>query len=124
MVYSTHYYRFDAKSADDQRKEFADYLVSAIKERNLRKVPFYVGEFGFEPHGDAAVEADAVQKMNAGGVSWSAWTYKVIFGGGRSDRVEPDWQQQACREAGPLCGLGSGANPQKRGGALGKPGAE
>ena len=82
VVYSTHYYRFEAKSADGQRKEFTAYLASAMKERDLRKVPFYVGEFGFEPHGDTTVEANAVQKMNAGGVSWSAWTYKVIFGGG------------------------------------------
>ena len=83
VVYSTHYYRFNAKSEGDQRREFADYLASAIKERNTRQVPFYVGEFGFEPQGTAAVEADAIQQMDSGGVAWSAWTYKVIFGGGK-----------------------------------------
>ena len=82
VVYSTHYYQFPAKSAADQRKGFSDYLASVVKERDRRSVPFYVGEFSFEPHGDAAVEAEAVKQMDAGGVSWSAWTYKVIFGGG------------------------------------------
>lgn len=81
VVYSSHYYRFQAKSADDHLKAFGDYLASIDKERARRQVPFYVGEFGLEPGGKPETEAALIKAMNDKGVSWSQWTYKVIFGG-------------------------------------------
>lgn len=81
VVYSSHYYDFKAKSADDQAKGAADYLASVDKERQRRQVPFYVGEFGLEPGGNPQTEAAIIKTMDDRGVSWSQWTYKVIFGG-------------------------------------------
>ena len=81
VVYSTHYYHFDAKTADDQAKAAADYLASVDKERTRRQVPFYVGEFGMEPKGTAQTEATFIKAMDSKSISWSQWTYKVIFGG-------------------------------------------
>ena len=81
VVYSGHYYQFGAKSPEDQRKGFHDFLTSIDKERTVRQVPFYVGEFAFEPAGTAETEQQLVQAMADMGISWSQWTYKVIFGG-------------------------------------------
>ena len=80
-VYSTHYYHFDSKTSEDQAKASAEYLDAVDKERTRRGVPFYVGEFGMEPHGTAQGEAAFIKAMTARNVSWSQWTYKVIFGG-------------------------------------------
>ena len=81
VVYSSHYYQFGAKSAEDQAKGSAAYLASVDKERQRRSVPFYVGEFGLEPGGTPETEAALIKTMDAEGISWSQWTYKVIFGG-------------------------------------------
>lgn len=81
VVYSSHYYDFKAKSADDQASKSAEYLASVDKERQRRQVPFYVGEFGLEPGGKPETEATLIKAMDDKGVSWSQWTYKVIFGG-------------------------------------------
>lgn len=81
VVYSTHYYQFGAKSSDDQTKGFGGYLAAVEKERQRRQVPFYVGEFGLEPHGSPEIEATVIKQMEAQGISWSHWTYKATFGG-------------------------------------------
>ena len=81
VVYSGHYYQFGAKSSDDHRKAFRAFLDTIVKESTARQVPFYVGEFAFEPAGTAELEGQMVQAMNDAGISWSQWTYKVIFGG-------------------------------------------
>ena len=81
VVYSGHYYQFGAKSPDDHRKAFHDFLASIDKERTARQVPFYVGEFAFEPAGNAEAEGQLLKEMDGMGISWSQWTYKVIFGG-------------------------------------------
>ncbi len=81
VVYSSHYYQFGAKSADDQTSGFGRYLTAAVKERDRRQVPFYVGEFGLEPHGTVDTEASVIKQMEAQGISWSHWTYKATFGG-------------------------------------------
>jgi endoglucanase len=81
VVYSTHYYDFKAKSADDQANKSAEYIASVEKERQRRQVPFYVGEFGLEPGGKPETEAALIKAMDDQGMSWSQWTYKVIFGG-------------------------------------------
>lgn len=85
VVYSTHYYHFDAKTAADQQKALDGYLAALEKERDRRQVPFYVGEFGLEPHGTAATLATLLGTLQAQSVSWSMWTYKVTWpGGGQS----------------------------------------
>ncbi len=81
VVYSGHHYQFGAKSLEDQRRGFHDFLASVDKERTIRQIPFYVGEFAFEPAGTADTEQKSIQAMDDMGVSWSQWTYKVIFGG-------------------------------------------
>ena len=81
VVYSTHFYQFKAKSPEDDTKAFTAYLAGIAKESARRQVPHYVGEFAFEPSGTAPMEATLIQAMDAQGVSWTQWTYKVIFGG-------------------------------------------
>jgi len=81
VVYSSHYYQFKAKSPEDHLKAFGDYLASIDKECARRQVPFYVGEFGLEPGGRPETEAALIKQMDDKGISWSQWTYKVIFGG-------------------------------------------
>lgn len=85
VVYSTHYYDFAAKSADDQQKALNGYLLSLEKQRDRRQVPFYVGEFGLEPHGTSATLATMLGAMQAQNLAWSMWTYKIVrTGGGQS----------------------------------------
>ena len=86
VVYSGHYYQFHAKSEADQRKGLDGYLAQIEKLRQSRPVPFYLGEFGLEPHGTPATVAYLVDMLGQKGVAWSMWTYKVVFpgNGGRS----------------------------------------
>ena len=51
-----------------------------------RSVPFYLGEFGMEPHGTPATVAGLLDTLGRQDISWSLWTYKAIFadGGGSS----------------------------------------
>ena len=51
VAYSTHYYNFNAKSTADQQKSLDGYLAGTEREARRRQTPFYVGEYGLEPHG-------------------------------------------------------------------------
>lgn len=82
VVYSTHYYQFNAKSPDDHLKAFAGYLDGIVKESARRQIPHYVGEFGLEPGGNADTVATLTKAMTDKGVSWTMWTYKAIFPSG------------------------------------------
>ena len=82
VVYSTHYYNFNAKSADDQKKSSEDYVASIEKEQARRTVPFYVGEYGFEPNGTRELLSGFLQTLDANHISSSLWTYKVMWSGG------------------------------------------
>jgi aryl-phospho-beta-D-glucosidase BglC (GH1 family) len=82
VVYSSHYYDFHAKTADDQQKAVDSYLASVVKERDRRQVPFYVGEFSLEPHGTPQVLASLLGSLESKGLSWSMWTYKAIWKNG------------------------------------------
>ncbi|MBV9850411.1 MAG: cellulase family glycosylhydrolase [Armatimonadetes bacterium] len=86
VVYSGHYYQFQAESEADQRKGVDGYLAQIEKLRQSHSVPFYLGEFGLEPHGTPATVAYLVDALGQKGIAWSLWTYKVIFrgNGGRS----------------------------------------
>ena len=80
--YSGHYYDFKAKSADDQQKAIDGTLAGIARLQQARAVPFYLGEFGLEPHGTPAQVAGLVDALGRKGAAWSLWTYKVIFPGG------------------------------------------
>jgi endoglucanase len=85
VAYSTHYYDFNAKNSDDQRSTFDAYLAGIVKERGRRNIPYYVGEFGFEPGGNADTLKYAIDQMNDKSFSWTMWTYKVMWpAGGKS----------------------------------------
>jgi aryl-phospho-beta-D-glucosidase BglC (GH1 family) len=85
VVYSTHYYDFNAKSETDQRTAFDNYLAGVEKERDRRNIPYNVGEFGFEPGGTSETLAYAFDAMQHQHVSWTMWTYKVLWpNGGKS----------------------------------------
>ena len=85
VVYSSHYYDFDAKSADDQQKAVTDYVANVEKEQARRDVPFYIGEYGLEPHGTSAILSNLVQSLQQKHIASSLWTYKVAWtGGGQS----------------------------------------
>ena len=85
VVYSTHYYNFNAKSADDQQKSLDDYVAAVEKEQARRDTPYYIGEYGLEPHGTGAMLTTLLQTLQAKHLSSSLWTYKVAWtGGGQS----------------------------------------
>ncbi len=85
VAYSSHYYNFNAKSGTDQQKAVDDYVASIEREQTRRSIPFYVGEFGLEPHGTGATLAGLVRTFQDKHLSSSLWTYKVIWtGGGQS----------------------------------------
>ena len=85
VVYSSHYYDFSAKSEADQQKAIGDYVQSVEKESLRRTVPFYIGEYGLEPHGTKETLRNLLQTLDAQHISSSLWTYKVMWtGGGQS----------------------------------------
>ncbi|MGI4788761.1 MAG: glycoside hydrolase family 5 protein [Janthinobacterium lividum] len=85
VAYSTHYYDFSAKTTEEQQKAFNDYLASNEKEQDRRQIPYYVGEYGLEPHGTAGTLSNAIQALKDKHISSSMWTYKVMWtGGGQS----------------------------------------
>ncbi len=85
VAYSTHYYNFQAKSAQDQKQSSQGYVTGLEAERTRRQIPYYVGEFGLEPGGTPAVLADLLGTFEDKHLSYTSWTYKVAWtGGGRS----------------------------------------
>ncbi len=82
VVYSTHYYDFNAKTADDQQKALDGYVAGIEKEQRRRQVPFYIGEYGLEPHGTPAVLTNLLLTLQSKHISSSLWTYKVAWAGG------------------------------------------
>lgn len=85
VAYSTHYYNFNAKNAGDQKKSSDDYVASIEKEQARRTIPYYVGEYGFEPNGTHEVMADFLHTLDTQHISSSMWTFKMIqTGGGQS----------------------------------------
>ena len=82
VALSTHHYRFDAKSEAEQTSGVASVAGEAKKQAAARGVPFFIGEFQLEPQGNAATMAGAVRTFTENGLSWAAWTYKVVMNGG------------------------------------------
>ena len=82
VVYSSHYYDFKAKTEADQQQAVGDYVQSVEKESVRRSVPFYIGEYGLEPHGSQELLTNLLQTLNTQHLSSSLWTYKVMWAGG------------------------------------------
>ncbi len=82
VAYSVHYYDFNAKSADDQQQTVSAFVATVQQEQSRRQIPYYIGEYGLEPHGTSAVLSDLVQSLAAKHLSSSLWTYKVAWAGG------------------------------------------
>ena len=103
VVYSGHFYHFTAKSEDDQQRAIDGYIGDIEALRQSRTVPFYLGEFGLEPHGTPALVAGLVDALGQKSISWSLWTYKI--GEARRRGAEPVGavpERQAGHAAGPV----------------------
>jgi len=48
VVFSSHYYTFNAKSGADQQKLVDDYVTGIGRERSRSSIPFYIDEFDLE----------------------------------------------------------------------------
>ena len=82
VAYSGHHYNFNAKSEEEQAngaKGQVDYGKNIAKDR---QVPYYCGEFQFEPKGTPNTLQTFIQAADAGGVAWTIWTYKTCMAGG------------------------------------------
>lgn len=85
VVYSWHAYQFHAQTPADHVQAVNDSITGIVKVMQSRPVPFYVGEFNLEPHGSGDAVASVINAFDANGISWSMWTYKVMYkGGGQS----------------------------------------
>ncbi|HEY3413548.1 MAG TPA: cellulase family glycosylhydrolase [Armatimonadota bacterium] len=82
MVYSLHFYNFDAKSSDEQIKSLAGRLPKTLELRGYRNAPVYIGEFNIEPHSSPETMSEYLQTLNGNGFSWAVWTYKTVARGG------------------------------------------
>ena len=82
VVYSGHHYNFNAKSEPDQTngaKGHVDYGKNIAKDR---QVPYFCGEFQFEPHGTPETLKTFIQGCDANGLAWTIWTYKTCMTNG------------------------------------------
>lgn len=84
VILSTHHYRFNARSLDDQDRGALGHIEAVDKLTDNRRTPHLVGEFQFEPHGNAGTLARFTSALEAHGHSWTIWTYKTAMrnGGG------------------------------------------
>ena len=48
VVFSSHYYTFNAKSGVDQQKLVDDYVTDIGRERSRSSIPFYIDKFDLE----------------------------------------------------------------------------
>ena len=78
-VYSVHYYNFGAKTPEDQAKSSDETIASIKAQGEKRNVPFYLGEFGMEPHGTIDTLTRLVTSLQAESISYSLWTYKIMW---------------------------------------------
>ena len=79
VVYSSHYYDFKAESDADQQEALGTYVADVERESARRMVPFYIGEYGLEPHGTKETLTTFLQMLDTRHLSSSLWTYKVMW---------------------------------------------
>ena len=82
VVYSLHFYNFDAKDPGDHIKALKSHSVREKELQGYRQTPMYIGEFNLEPHGTPQGMHDVTQEMERLGWSWTMWTYKTDSKGG------------------------------------------
>lgn len=82
VVFSLHFYNFDAKSTEDQIQRMKDRQPKVKELLAFRNAPLYIGEFNLEPHGDPASMAAVVKGFDSMGWSWAIWTYKAVNANG------------------------------------------
>lgn len=83
MVYSLHFYNFDAKSSEEQISSLTGRLPKTIELRGYRNAPVYIGEFNIEPHSSPETMAEYLKTLTGNDFSWAAWTYKTVARGGQ-----------------------------------------
>lgn len=79
VVYSTHYYQFDARAEEDHRRALSQYAERLERLQAEWGVPFYLGEFNLEPRGTPQTMQWLVSELRRRHWSWSVWTYKVVM---------------------------------------------
>lgn len=84
VVYSLHRYDTNAKTDEDERKGWTDYLAGVAVEQAKRQVPYYIGEYNVLWGGSPDTLAWLLQTFRRQGFSSSLWTYKVVWA--REDR--------------------------------------
>ncbi|MGQ9523396.1 MAG: glycoside hydrolase family 5 protein [Armatimonadota bacterium] len=82
VVYSSHYYQFDARAEDDHRRALLQYADQLERLQAEWGVPFYLGEFNLEPRGTPATMLWMLNELQRRQWSWSVWSYKVVMKGG------------------------------------------
>jgi len=82
VVYSLHFYNFDAKSTEDHIRSLEGRLPRTLELRGYRNAPLYVGEFNIEPHSTPDTMARFTKTLTDNGISWAVWTYKTVASGG------------------------------------------
>lgn len=85
VVYSWHAYQFNAKTPQDHLSAIQSSVNLIDTVRQTRQVPFYVGEFNLVPNGTTQTLATVISDFQTQGISWSMWTYKVIYTSGFHD---------------------------------------
>jgi hypothetical protein len=91
VVYSAHIYCFRAKREKDHLECRKPFVSKIRKKQKECPVPFYVGEFNMEPHGEPATVASFVKILERHGWSWSLWTYKVAMNKGSGTKSLWGW---------------------------------
>ncbi len=82
IVYSLHFYNFDAKEPSDHLKALRDHAKKERELQGYRQTPIYIGEFNLEPHSTPAAMRDVTKELESYGWSWTMWTYKTDAKGG------------------------------------------
>ncbi len=82
VVYSLHFYNFDAKSKDDHLNSLDGRMPRTLELRGYRNAPLYVGEFNIEPHSTPDTMARFTKTLTDNDISWAMWTYKTLAPGG------------------------------------------
>lgn len=84
IMYEYHHYPNGNAAVDDMRK-----VLKTIIEANYN-VPSYMGEFTL--YDSLETWDEGLDVINASGISWTTWTYKVSFQGNWGIRNQHNWE--------------------------------
>lgn len=82
VVFSLHFYNFDAKAPADHAKKLRDNLSKLKELQGYRNAPIYIGEFQLEPQFSPEGYKDFTTLMTKQNWSWAVWTWKACGYGG------------------------------------------